>query len=95
MSVEGVHGSLKVGSDHSMDSCPISIQGNSTSMDSICEATEGSNPRTNKQTNTKLYRYELEATVFNQVWLLYCNWSLYRLSFQSKGWLSVAPLESP
>ena len=49
MIVEGVHGSMKVGSDNSMDSCPINTQGNSANADSICEAMEQSNPWTNKQ----------------------------------------------
>ena len=31
---------LRVGSDHSMDSCLISTQGNSANMDSICKAME-------------------------------------------------------
>ena len=48
MIVEGVHGLMKVGSDHSMDSCPISTQGNSANMDLIREAMERSNPWTNK-----------------------------------------------
>ena len=49
MIMEGVHGSGKVGSDHSMDSCPISTQENSANMDLICEAMEHSNPWTNRQ----------------------------------------------
>ena len=44
MIVEGVHGSGKVGSDHSMDLCPISIKGNSANTDSINAAMERSNP---------------------------------------------------
>ena len=44
MIVEGVRGSGKVGSDHSMDSCPISAQGNSANTDLIREAMEQSNP---------------------------------------------------
>ena len=42
-------GSGKLGSDHLMDSCPISTQGNSANTDSIREAMEQSNPWTNKQ----------------------------------------------
>ena len=38
MIVEGVYGSVKVGSDNSMDSCPIGTQGTSTNTDSIREA---------------------------------------------------------
>ena len=39
---------VKVGSDHSMDLCPISTQGITANTDSIREAMERSNPWTNK-----------------------------------------------
>ena len=45
--VEGVQGLVKVGSDHSIDSCPISTQGNSANTDWIHEALKRSNPWTN------------------------------------------------
>ena len=47
MIVEGVQGLVKVGSDRSMNSCPISTQGNSANTDSIREAMDESDPWTN------------------------------------------------
>ena len=62
MIVEGVYGSVKVGSDNSMDLCPIGTQGTSTNTDSIREAMEQSNPWTNKQKiQNASYRTSYEA----------------------------------
>ena len=52
MIVEGVRGPENVDSDHSMDSCLISTQGNSANIDSM----EQSNPWTNKN---DLMKYKL------------------------------------
>ena len=72
MIVEGVHGSMKVGSDHSMDSCPIRTQGKSTDL--IHETMERSNPWTNKQTNQQNLNFaEQSEKIFQFVSSLLCQ----------------------
>ena len=72
MIVEVVHGLMKVGSDHSMDSCPISTQGNSADTDLICEAMERSNPWTNKHIWGEIVG---EQTNFMFIYSLWHKWA--------------------